>query len=658
MMMRGVVLSATFAVLLCPGMARAADEEQEKSLGTVVVTATRTEQPIEQATTSISVITGDEIDSRHAPAVIDVLRDVPGVDVSQAGSPGANASVFIRGANADQTLVLLDGVEVNSPTLGDFAFGILNTDNIDRVEVLRGAGGTLYGSEAIGGVVNVISRRGEGTPQFTLLNEGGNGDTQRHRLSFGGSENIVGCSGSLSYRSDGGFQPVNDDYTELASALRLDADVLEHGTLRGFFRYIDSNQGLVNNLNFLTPFTPDPNARFSDELYLFKGEWEHRPVDNVTYRLAGSVVHDSETFTDPDALTSGGFSTYSRIPTQITTGEAQANYYTGNVGITTAGFEFQEKEARPKSTNVVFDPTTGASTLQEQRFNASRSVYSGYLQQQLLLLDERLIGTGGFRVDSDESFGREVSASWSVGYLQDWDHTGRWATRFKGSYAEGFKAPTFNELFFPNFGNPDLNPETSSGYDGGVEQRLWGDWAGVDATYFSRRTKNLIEAALDPTTGLLIAENAGRADVQGVETGVTLEPLPRLTLRGTYTYLDFDVIGGSGTLVGRPHNRMATVVRYQRSGLLQTDDALDLTTNVNFVGDRANFNPTTFTIVNNTNYTVTNATAAYSFPLQARWPNRLGLFTRIANMFDRDYQEVLGFQSPPINFVIGMSLTF
>ena len=305
---------------------------------------------------------------------------------------------------------------------------------------------------------------------------------------------------------------------------------------------------------------------------------------------------------------------------------------------------------------MTFDPT--GPPLAEERFTANRSVYSGYLQQQILLFDDRLIGSGGLRVDADQDFGREVSASWSVGYLQDWDHTGRWSTRIKGSYAEGFKAPTFNELFFPNFGNQDLNAETSSEYDGGAEQRLWGDWVNVDATYFSRRTAHLIQSALNPTTGLLIAQNVGRADVQGVETGLTLQPLRRLTLRGTYTYLDFDVFGGSGTLVGRPHNRMAGVVRYEHTGLLRTDDAFSVNTNVNFVGDRANFDPTTFAIVNNTNYWVANATVSYSFALRSRWPSRLGLFTRIGNLFDRDYQEVLGFQSPPINFVIGMSLTF
>ncbi|HXQ22437.1 MAG TPA: TonB-dependent receptor plug domain-containing protein, partial [Candidatus Acidoferrales bacterium] len=313
-----VTVTVTLWALLGPATAQQAEE---KSLGSVVVTATRTEQPIEQATTSISVVTADDIESRHADSVLDVLRDVPGVDVVQSGSPGNTTSVFIRGADADHTLVLLDGVEANSPTLGGFDFGSLDTDNIDRVEVLRGAGGTLYGSEAVGGVVNVLTKRGEGPFQFSLLNEGGNGDTQRHGLSFAGAHGVIGISGSVSYLSTGGFRPINDDYTRLASSLRIDADLVEHGTLRGFFRYNDSTLGLFNNLSFLS--IPDPNARFSDERYLLKGEWEHRPFDSLSYRLAGSVLHDTETFSDPDALTEpGGFALRSQIPVQITTGEA------------------------------------------------------------------------------------------------------------------------------------------------------------------------------------------------------------------------------------------------------------------------------------------------------------------------------------------------
>lgn len=648
--MRRMVLGAA-ALLLLPSLMLAAEEE-DKSLGTVVVTATRTEQPIEQATTSISVITADQIESRHADSMIDMLREVPGLDINQLGSTGTSASVLIRGADADQTLMLIDGVEANSPTLGEFNFGTLGTDNTDRVEVLRGAGGTLYGSQAVGGVISLVSRRGEGPPRFSLLSEGGNGDTQRHRASFSGAQGLLGFSGAVSYESTGGFRPINDDYTNLASSLRLDADLTDNGTLRGFFRYHDANLGLYNNLNFLSPPVPDPNARFSEERYLFKGEWEHRPADSFTYRVAGWVVHDTEDFSDPDA--EPFFTRYSRTPTQITAGETQATYYAGSVGITTGGFEFKEKEARPKSLNV---DATGTG-LDEQVFTASRSVYAGYLQQQLLLLDDRLIGVGGFRVDSDQDFGREVSASWSVGYLQDWDGTGRWATRVKGGYSEGFKAPTFNELFFPGFGNPNLGAETSSEYDGGVVQRVWDDLVAVEGTYFNRRTANLIQGIFDPATGLFTAENVGRVDVQGVETGVTLRPLADLSLRGSYTYLDWNVVGGQGTLLRRPHNRMAATARYRRATVLRADDEIDLTTNVNFVGDRADFEPTTFQTANNPSYTVTNAAVTYSFALPGTWVQRMSVYTRVGNLFDRNYQEVLGFKSKPINFVAGAKVTF
>ncbi|HXQ24759.1 MAG TPA: TonB-dependent receptor, partial [Candidatus Acidoferrales bacterium] len=323
----------------------------------------------------------------------------------------------------------------------------------------------------------------------------------------------------------------------------------------------------------------------------------------------------------------------------------------------TAGIEHQEKEARPKSLNVNFVPPP---PFVEQNFFASRTLYAGYLQQQILLLDDRLIGTGGFRVDSDEDFGREVSASWSVAYLQDWDGSGRLSTRVKGGYNEGFKAPTFNELFFPGFGNPNLGPETSSEYDGGVVQNLWGEALTVAGTFFSRRTKNLIQGepvcgSTVAPSGFVVACNVGRADVQGVETSVTVEPTAGLSMQGTYTYLDFNVAGpnGSTPLTQRPHNRMGAGARYRRALGWQTEDLLDLTTSVNYAGERhdvsGGLDPT---------YTVANAAVTYSFPIRDAWVERLGLFARVGNLFDRNYAEVRGFKSLPINFVAGTNVTF
>jgi vitamin B12 transporter len=653
-------LIALFTVALLSALraAHAADEQEEKPLGTVVVTATRTEQAVEQATTSVSVITADDIQSRRADAVTNVLRDVPGLTVLQQGSPGTSASVLIRGAEADQTLALIDGVRVNSPTLGQFNFGPLTTDNFSRIEVLRGSGGTLYGSEAVGGVINLITKRGEGPPHVSFLGEGGNGATQRYLMQLGGAQGPVGVSGSVGYESDAGFEPINDDYTNLTGSLRADADLVEHGTLRGIFRYLDADSGLFNNLNFLFPLQPDPNARFSDEVYLAKGEWEHQPFDSLSYRVAGSIVHETQVFTDPDA---GAFSTrWSEIPTQINSGEAQANYYFETIGITTGGFEYREEEARPKSRDVT---DSGGTT--ESGYSASRRIVAGYLQQQVLLLDERLIGVGGFRVDSDEGFGRAVSPSWSAGYLQDWDGTKRWATRFKGGYSEGFKAPTFNELFFPNFGNPDLDAETSSEWDGGVVQHVWQTWLSADATYFSRRVKGQIQGVFDPTTGVFEAENVGRVDVAGVETGVNVGPVAGFSLRGSYTYLGWTVVGGNGTLLRRPHNAMATVARYQRASILQEGDDIDCTVNVSFLGERQDFDPAAFArmpdnpmpIVDNPSYTVSGFAVTYGFVPPIPWVQHIAVFTRVNNMFDRSYQETFGFQSPPINFVMGAKVS-
>lgn len=664
---RSFLVAVVAALLAASPPAPAAEDSteapadtNERPLGTVVVTATRTEQPLDAATTSINVITADEIESRQADEAIDLLRDVPGVNIVQQGSPGTSASLFIRGANAEQTLTLIDGVEMNSTTLGQFNYGTLVTDNIDRIEVLRGYGGTLYGSAAVGGVVNVLTEPGTGTPSISLRGEGGNGDTQRYVMKLGGKKGIVGVSGSVGYGSSGGFQPVNDDYTNLTSTLRVDADLLKRGTLRGFFRYVDAVTGLYNNLYYLSQ--PDPNARFSEEFYLFKGEWEHQPYDALSYRVSAYVVHDTQVFTDPDPPFPGS-AIRATTPTQINDGQAQVNYYFQDLGITTAGFEFQEQLARPKYLNSAADGGT-----ERQSYDASRSIFSGYLLQQILLLDERLIGTGGFRVDSDEGFGREVSPSFSTGYRHDWDDTQRWSTHVKGSYAEGFRAPTFNELYFPNYGNPDLDAETSSEWNGGAEQNIWGSALTVSATYFFRRTNQLIQGVFDPSTFLFQAENVGRADVQGVETGVLLAPfavLPKappltdFTLNGWYTYLDWDVVGGNGTLLRRPHNTMSAVARWQFADAFRSNDSIDMTAAVNYVGNRPDADPATFTITTNPNYTVVDGALTYSTAVpEIPWLQRAAVYCRINNMFDRNYQQALGFQSPPINWVMGTQLSF
>src|ERR1051325_3041654 len=193
---RMLFLTFLFAVFIA-GFAAAGEPPGEDTLPPLVTISTRVETPEANVANAVTVVDEKKIESRRAETILEMLREVPGVDVVQSGSRGNTASIFIRGANADQTLVLVDGIEVNSPTLGEFDFAHLTTENVERIEVLRGAGGTLYGSQAIGGGRNIITKRGEGPPALTLSAAGGNGATHREFTTLRGSEGRLGYSFSV-----------------------------------------------------------------------------------------------------------------------------------------------------------------------------------------------------------------------------------------------------------------------------------------------------------------------------------------------------------------------------------------------------------------------------------------------------------------------------
>jgi len=609
-------------------------------LDPVVVTATRTETPLKEVSTSVTMITAEEIQQQQAEMVAEVLRTVPGLDVRQSGSRGTTTSIFIRGAESDQTLVLIDGVEVNSVTLGAFDFSNLTTENIERIEVLRGGGGTLYGSQAVGGVINIITKKGEGTPTASISVEGGNGSTHREVLSFSGAKGILGFSGSIANVDTDGFRPFNDGYRNFSSNLRLDVTPIPQSALRGFFRYSDVKTGLFNNKNYLG--VPDPNARQLENFALVKGEWEHAPMSSFSYRLAGSYVKDNQRFFDePDQFDPFG-SGISRIPVETVTGELQGNYSWREISITTFGFEFEDKSADVQSNFGGF----------RSEFDKSRYNFAYYLQERLRLLNERLFLTAGFRVDDNEDFGTAVTPAWSLAYVIP--QTG---TKLKGGFAEGFRAPNFNELFFPDFGNPNLDAELSSEWNVGFEQNLWGQRFFLETVYFSRRVKGLIEGVLvDPENFIFLAQNKGRVDVQGVEVIPVLRLLPGLTLSGSFTFLDFDT--EDGRLLRRPRTHGTVQINYQRPVLRGTDDLLTLNLNVKVIGDRDDIDPPTGGFRTNSMYARTDMAVSYTFPSRLFSFSRVTVYSKIQNLFDRDYQEVLGFRSPPLNYLAGVRVTF
>ncbi|TMA97558.1 MAG: TonB-dependent receptor [Deltaproteobacteria bacterium] len=603
-------------------------EPQEPTLPPVFVTSTRTETPLQQVTTSASVITAKDIQDQQAETVLEALRNVPGLDVVQSGSRGAATSVFIRGSESDHVLVLIDGVEVNSTTLGAFNFAHLTTDNVERIEILRGAGGTLYGSQAIGGVINIITKKGQGPLEAGLSLEGGNGSTHRQTLSLRGGAGKLGYSFSAARIESQGFHSVNDDYRNLAASARLDYQVTEDASLKGIFHFVKTDLGLFNNNNFASQ--PDPNAREATTQYLGKLEWEQKIFENWDYRISGSMfkehIKDSD---DVDACTFFGFPcdsrTRDRFRPRIDTGEFQTNYRYEEWSTTTFGVEYKRRSA---STSGGID-------------KAIRNL-GYYLQEQFQFLDRRLIMIPGIRLDDNQSFGTAWTPSFSAAYL--FRETG---TKLKGGYAKGFKAPTLNELFFPPgfgcpaFGNPNLDPERSWELNAGVEQTVLSERVKLGATYFHREVQDLIEGRPIPGNpfGCFRAENVGRARFDGVEWSLDIKLLTSLTVNANYTYLDWDT--ADGKLRRRPRHR----------------GNVNLSANV--VGSRDDFRASSpFGDIRKPGYGIFDLASYYSLPWKVPGVKNLTLFGKIENLFNKKYEEVDGFRARPVNFLLGVRATF
>ena len=611
----------------------------EPTLPPVFVTSTRTETPLPQVTTSASVVTTKDIKDQQAEMVLETLRRLPGLDVVQSGSNGTSASVFIRGSESDHVLVLIDGVEVNSTTLGAFNFAHLTTDNIERVEVLRGSGGTLSGSQAIGGVINIITKKGQGPLEAGLSLEGGNGWTNRQLLSLRGAAGKLGYSFTASRLASDGFRSVNDDYRNLTASARLDYQVTEDASLKGIFQFIKTDVGLFNNNNFASQ--PDPNAREANTQYLSKLEWVQKILPNWDYRISGSMfkehIKDSD---DIDGCVFFGFPcdsrTRDRFRPQIDTGELQTNYRFEDWGTTTFGVEYKRRSA---------DTSGGID-------KAIRNL-GYYLQEQLQFLDQRLIMIPGIRLDDNQSFGTAWTPSFSVAYL--FRETG---TKLKASYATGFKAPTLNELFFPAgfgcpaFGNPNLKPEKSWELDAGVEQDVLSDRVKLGLTYFHREVTDLIEGRPIPGDpfGCFRAENVGTARFDGVEWTLAIKLLTSLTINANYTYLDWDT--ADGKLPRRSRNRGNVTLNYLY-------DKWNVNLGANFVGRRDDFRAASpFGDITKPGYVIFNLASYYTLPWRMPAVKDLTLIGKIENLFNRKYEEVDGFRARPLNFLLGVRATF
>lgn len=648
------------AILWCCGLESTSGQtiglvpEEAVELGSVIVTATKTEVPIKQVAASVTVITEEEIKARQVSQVSDLLQDVPGLSVRRQSSRGSVTTVFPRGGNSNFNLVLIDGVKVNDAG-GFYDFGDLSTENIERIEIVRGPHSALYGSDAMGSVIQIFTKRGKGTPRVDVSFGGGNLKT------FEETFNLSGGVGQLDYslgvgRSDtDGHLPINNHFGETTVSSRVGFTLKKAIDLSLAVRYTDSD------LNFPTDFNGDqfdgrrfpldPNQSSDRQRLVVSGKASHLLTPWLGHVL--QLGWYRRNFALDDDFDPG----INDFPFQSKSEERRFSLdYSWNLtaptvlevsSLLTAGFAFEREEFDQKADSSTFNPP-------------HRDNRAGYLQGQFDW-KKQLFLTTGFRVDGNSTFGTEitprVSAAWILPYV---------GTKLRGGYGEGIKEPSFIENFGDGsrfvIGNPKLRPERTRSWEVGLDQPLFQGLADVSVTYFHNRFTDLIAFIFSPTPGCPASFcNVQRARAEGIELAATIRPGYGLTISGGYTFLDTDVLNDGGIDSVALREGKGLLRRPKHAGTLSIDhvwDRLHTSLTTTFVGDRPDIftDPATFETrrVTAEGYMTVDLAGSYLLLKDTRHLRELALFGRIQNLFDREYQQVAGFSMPGITWLFGL----
>ena len=612
-------------------------EDDVQELPETVVSASRVPLPVEAVGSAVTVITAEDLERRQVRLVSDVLRDVPGLAVSRSGGPGTLTQIRIRGAEANQTLVVIDGIEVNNPAGGsEFDFANLLASDIERIEVLRGPQSALYGSDAIGGVINIVTKGGPGrgveiggsaeygsynTSQVSASGRAGLDD--KVRLSLNVTQlNSTGISAA----DEKNGNDENDGFKNRSINAKLNLkpfDFLEFD-LTG--RSVDATVELDNFVGGIGAVdanrqteTEQTYGKAGAKLILFDGLWEH----------LGSVAYSRE-FDETFANETESNESDGRKKTFV----YQTNLFFETPEIARAAhsatFAVERENESVESSSAFSDIDRDLQT-------------TSYVGEYRLDLFDRVFLSGSVRRDdNDRLFDDTTTFRTTAAYLHE--ETG---SRLHGSYGTGVKNPTVFELFgfAANFaGNPDLKPEESRGWDVGLEQSVLDGRVIADVTYFRNRIDDLILGAGNTAINL-----DGTTKIEGVEVTAQAEVLPGLDLIGSYTFTR--TRGADGNDLVRRAKHIASANLDYAFDLFERPGNVSL--GVDFNGDQKDFAfDAAFnrSIVTLDRFTLVNAALDYEV-----YPG-VKLFARGENLLDEDYQEVLSFGTPGLAVYAGLSV--
>jgi vitamin B12 transporter len=583
-------IAVVFLVLLITAPARA----QGASGPDLVIEGTKTGTPIEQMTGNVTVIDEATIRSMQVPTVSEVLRQVPGLDVVQSGGPGGQTSLFLRGGNSNHVLVLIDGVKVNNPTTGAFDMAHLTVDQIARIEVLPGSQSPLYGSEALAGVVNIITKRGHEGANDHLTLEGGAYRTWRGVLSHSDQGPIWDEALSVSRWSTRGFSKASDrqgntepdGYANTTFAARLGRGAGVGGRLDLTLRLTDATTDFDDAFPSPAFRLMDSPARSRDKAVAMgltrsaplTSWWDHR------ISLGWSRDH----------LTTTESSFDSDLDAQSRQFEWRHTLSVGPDNLLTAGYEYQSRLA-------------AIAAAGDQRIVTNAL----FIQDQLAFFEPFFITMGG-RSDGNNRFGRHNTYKIGSSLAPE-----SWRTRVFANYGTGFRGPTLNDLYFPGASNPALQPERSNGYEAGLTHSTAGGRLNVGATYFRTYYKNLVK--YPPPTYTPV--NVATALAKGIEATAEIKA-QKSRIQAAYTHTGTRDDATNDQLLRRPRNKASLAF------IFQPEVGAELRADYRYVGERLDFADTLPA------YSVVNLAASQAWTPNVTW------FARVENLFDRDYEEV------------------
>lgn len=617
-------------------------------LNEVVITATRTASNTVELANSISVIDSAEIVNKNSFSTFDAIKNEYGVSFTQQGGKASVSNIYIRGGSPSESLVIIDGVEVNMPNdpSNFYNFFALPLDNTSRVEILRGPQSTLYGSDALTGVINIITLKGQGKPVFNFGFEGGSYNTYKGTFTSLGSVGSFNYSTAFSRTKSDGYSAASEKFNKNPkSPFERDGYQLDNfNTILGYkfsesfdadlvIRYNNSSTNL--DQSFGSPeYWDDPTYIFDQEEYFVRAQGNLTLLEKKWHQKFGfSILRNIRNYSYDTSSASRTYS-WSNYDGKKYKADWQNDFYFFENNIITAGavFEYEETASEYYSFPVFFPSDSSVFPL-----NNVNNI--GIFTQDQIRIDDYFFGTIGIRYDNYNQFGSVFTYRIAPAYIF-WP-TG---TKIKATIGSGFKAPSLFNLYDPFYGNPDLNPEKSFGWDVGVEQFFWNAKFSMGVNYFYNKFSDMFGSDTSYKT-----ININKAETNGVEVFATTDFIDGFHIKANYTYLNardksVNTPDYNQKLLRRPDNKAGIYLSYS------WNDLANVNIDVMYVGRREEINFSTFTRIIMPDYFLINLAAYYDLFQFLR------LQARIENILDKQYEEIYGYGTAGFSLYGGINI--